>query len=353
MFSLRRSQSEFLGIDISASSVKVVELAQSGSKMELKGYSIVALPPTGVASAKESQIQVVGTAIKKAVKQIGTRCTLASTAVPGSAVIVKTVNFPAGLREDEIEAQIELEAEEYIPYPLEDVSLDFYVLGPAENMPGLIDVQVVASRKELVEDRAAALEWAGLKAEVVDVDSFAMERASHRMIANSDGWDVGEVYALIDSGASATSIIVVQDRKVIFTREHNFGGRQLSDEIQRRYGLSFEGAERAKKNGGLPLDHEAEIFEPFIAALGQQIDRSLHFFQSSQPQVEVKRIFLAGGCAALAGVQQHLDSSKDVSMSVVDPFAGMSPSTRATRANLGRDAPSLLVATGLALQSFD
>ena len=353
MFSLRRSQSVFLGIDISSSSVKVVELAQSGSKMELKGYAIVALPPAESSSAKESQIQVVGSAIKKAVKQIGTRCTSAATAVPGSAVIVKTVNFPAGLREDEIEAQIELEAEQYIPYPLEDVSLDFYVLGPADNMPGLVDVQVVASRKELVEDRAAALEWAGLKAEVVDVDSFAMERASHRMIANSDGWDVGEVYALIDSGANATSLIVVQDRKVIFTREQTFGGRQLSEEIQKRYGLSLEEAERAKKNGGLPEDYEAEIFGPFIDALGQQIDRSLHFFQSSQPQIVVKRLLLAGGCAALAGVQQHLDCSKDLSVSVVDPFACMDLATRATRTNLGRDAPSLLVATGLALRSFD
>jgi len=353
MFLLRRSQSVFLGIDIGSSSVKVVELAKSGPKLELTGYAIVALPPTEASSAKESQIQLVGSAIKKAVRQIGTRCTSAATAVPSSAVIVKTVNFPQGLREDEIEAQIELEAEQYIPYPLEDVSLDFYVLGPAENMPGLIDVQVVASRKELVEDRAAALEWAGLRAEVVDVDSFAMERASHHMIANSEDWEVDEVYALIDSGANATSVVIIQDRKVIFTREQTFGGRQLSEEIQRRYGLSLNEAERAKKNGGLPKDYETDIFEPFVAALGQQIDRSLHFFQSSQPQIAVKRLLLAGGCAAFPDIRQRLGSSKAMVMSVVDPFVGMSLATRVTRANLGRDAPSLLVATGLALRSFD
>jgi type IV pilus assembly protein PilM len=140
---------------------------------------------------------------------------------------------------------------------------------------------------------------------------------------------------------------------VIFTREQTFGGRQLSEEIQKRYGLSFEEAERAKKNGGLPQAYQAETFEPFIDALGQQIERSLHFLQSSQPQVSVKRLFLAGGCAVLAGVQQHLDSSNELSVSVVDPFVGMNLAIRATRANLGRDAPSLLVATGLALRSFD
>ena len=353
MFSWRRSKPVYLGIDISPSSVKMVELAQSGSKVELQGYAIVALPPAEASSAKESQIQVIGSAIKRAAKQIGTRCSLAATAVPGSAVIVKTVNFPADLREDEIEAQIELEAEQYIPYPLEDVSLDFYVLGPTENTPGLVDVQVVASRKELVEDRAAALEWAGLKAEVVDVDSFAMERACHHMIENSEDWDAGDVYAVSDSGANSTSLVVIQDRKVIFTREQPFGGRQLSEEIQRRYGISFDEAERAKKNGGLPADYEAELFDPFVDALGQQIDRSLHFFQSSQPQIVVKRLLLAGGCAALPGVLQNLDSRKDVAVSAVDPFAGMTLSARATRANLTKDAPSLLVATGLALRSFE
>lgn len=353
MFSWRRSKPVFLGIDISPSSVKMVELAQSGSEVELQGYAIVALPPAEASSAKESQIQVVGSAIKRAAKQIGTRCSLGATAVPGSAVIVKTVNFPADLREDEIEAQIELEAEQYIPYPLEDVSLDFYVLGPTENNPGLVDVQVVASRKELVEDRAAALEWAGLKAEVVDVDSFAMERACQHMIENSEGWGAGEVYAVSDSGANATSLVVIQDRKVIFTREQPFGGRQLSEEIQRRYGISFDEAERAKKSGGLPGDYEAELFGPFVDALGQQVDRSLHFFQSSQPQIVVKRLLLAGGCAALPGVLQHLDTNKDVAVSTVDPFAGMTLSARATRANLTKDAPSLLVATGLALRSFE
>ncbi len=353
MFSLRRSNPVFLGVDISSSSVKMVELTQLGTKVELTGYAIVALPPSQTSSAKDGRIQVVGSAIKKAAKQIGTRCTMAATAVPCSAVIVKTVNFPASLREDEIEAQIELEAEQYIPYPLEDVSLDFHLTGASENMPGLVDVLVVASRKELVEDRAAALEWAGLKAEVVDVESFAMERACHRMFQSADGWDEGEAYAVSDSGANATSLIVVQNRNVIFTREQTFGGHQLSEEIQKRYGLSFEEAERAKKNGGLPEDYEEEICKPFMDALGQQVDRSLHFFQSSQPQISVKRLLLAGGCAGMPEVQQHLDCSRDLPVSVVDPFAGMTLSVRATRAKLNQDAPSLLVATGLALRSFE
>jgi len=353
MFSWRRAKPALLGVDISATSVKVVELAMSGNVMEVKGYTVATLTPADASVKQEAKVQMVGIAIKKATRQLATRLNQAVTAVPSAAVIVKTLTFPANLSEDDIEAQIELEAEQYIPYPIEDVSLDFCILGPTEKMTGMVDVQVVASRKEYVEDRAAALEWAGLKAEVVDVESFAIERACHRIFQHTPDQPDDDVYAVVDAGATSTSLIVIKGRQVIYTREQSFGGLQLSEAIQKRYGLTYEDAELLKKRGGTPGDYEAEVRDPFIDALGQQIGRSLHFFRSSQPQVSVGKLVLGGGCAALPGIEQRIDANHGVKVIHLDPFVGMNLSPRAARANLTQDAPSLLVATGLALRGFD
>lgn len=353
MFFLRRSKPPLLGVDISSTSVKVVELAQSGANLQLNAYAIVALPAEETQGKDQSRIQIVGAAIRKAIRQMGTRLTRGITAVPSSAVIIKTVVFPATLREDDIEAQIELEAEQYIPYPLEDVSLDFCALGVSSRSHGLVDVQVVASRKEHVEDRAAALEWAGLKAEIVDVESFAMMRACDRIYAGLPDGRPEDAYAVIDAGAANTSLIVIEKGQVIFTRDQTFGGQLLSQEIQRRFGGSLEEAERLKRFGELPDGYETEVLVPFTEALNQQIERSLHFFRSSQPQVTLKRIFLSGGCAPLAAIDQLQASLLETPITKVEPFTGMLVNPRAARANLNQDAPALLVATGLALRGFD
>lgn len=353
MFSFRNHNPVLLGVDIGNTSVKVVELAQSGPELILQGYAIVPLPSMQNLPKDQSRVQHIGTAVRKAVKQLGSRVNLAVTAVPSAAVIVKTLTFPAGLSEDDIEAQIELEAEQYIPYPLDEVSLDFRVLGSSVKLPGALDVQVVASRKEYVEDRAAGLEWAGLKAEIVDVESFGMERACHRVLDQA-GDDAKEgAYAICDIGATSTTLIVVSDRQVIFTREQTFGGRQLTEEIQKRYSSNFDEAERAKKYGGLPDAYETEVMIPFVNALAQQIERSLHYFRSSQPQIKLSRLYLAGGCAALRGIAEKMEASEQLKCLAVDPFAGIRISPRANRANLALDAPALLTATGLALRSFD
>lgn len=353
MLNLRRTKPVLLGVDISKSSVKVVELAQAAGDLELRGYAIVPLPVAENLSRDESRIQIIGAAVRKAVKQAGTRLTHAVTAVPSAAVILKTVTFPANLSEDDIEAQVELEAEQYIPYPLDEVSLDFSVLGQSNTLPGTVDVEVVASRKEYVEDRAAGLEWAGLKAEIVDVESFAMERACHRILEQAGEGKGDEVYAVGDMGATSTTLIVIRGRQVIFTREQTFGGRQLTEEVQKRYGLLYDDAERAKKYGGLPDAYDREVMTPFVSALDQQIERSLHFFQSAQPQLQLKRIFFAGGCASLTGIVENFGAAGGARLLTADPFIGMRISPRANRAHLAKDAPALLTATGLALRSFE
>ena len=353
MFAWHRSKPALLGVDISATSVKVVELGLSGYGIDFKGYAAATLPPPDSSVKQEAKIQIVGTAIKKAVRQLGTRLNQAITAVPSAAVIVKILPFSASLSEDEIEAQIELEAEQYIPYPLEDVSLDFCLLGPTEKMTGMVDVQVVASRKEYVEDRAAALEWAGLRADIVDVESFAIERACHRILQHASEHSADDVYAVIDAGATTTSLIVIKGRQVIYTREQSFGGLQLNEIIQKRFGMTYEDADLFKRQKGALGDYESEVMNSFLDALCQQVSRSLHFFRSSQPQLSVGKLFLGGGCASLPGIERRIEADNDVVVSRIDPFAGMNLSPRVTRANLTQDAPALLVATGLALRGFD
>lgn len=351
MFFLRRSRPTLLGVDISSSSVKLVELADSSTGVEFKGYAIAMLKSLDAAAGQDLRIQAVGTAIKKALRQMGSRTVRSVTAVPSPAVIVKTLSFPDSLTEDEIEAQIELESEQYIPYPLEDVSLDFSIIGPSDTTPGSLDVRVVASRRDQVEDRAAALEWAGLKPEVVDVESFAMERACSRLV--DEAWLEGpdsQAYAVCDLGAVSTSLVVIRDRQVIFTREQTFGGLQLSHDIQKYFGLTLDEAEGMKRYGGLPADYQSEVMTPFVELLAQQVKRSLLFFLSSQGQFGLKRIFLAGGCASLPGLIERVASLGDTPVTVIDPLVRMKFADRSVYPNLVADAPSLLVATGLALR---
>jgi type IV pilus assembly protein PilM len=211
MLLFQRSKPVLLGVDIGATSVKMVELAQSGSGLEVQGYAVVEMPAAAAASQQGARIEMVGNAVKKAVRKMGTRLTHAATAVPSLAVFTKTFQFPASLSEDDIAAQIELEAEHAIPYPVNELSLDFVIQGESDQQPDMLDVLVAAARKEYVEDRAAGLEWAGLKPELVDVEPFIMERACSRMVEQTSGGVSESAYAIIDVGAIHTTLYVIHD----------------------------------------------------------------------------------------------------------------------------------------------
>lgn len=311
MFFFNRKKPELLGIDISSAAVKLLELSRLGSHYRVEGYAIVPLPPDAVVDKNVAKAEAIANALRVAIKQSGTRLKQAAVAVPSSMVIAKVITMPASLGEDEMEAQIELEADQYIPYALDEVSLDFVVLGPTEQNPDTVDVLLVASRKENVEDRVAALELAGLKAEIVDVESYALEHACAFILGQTAQGIEDSVTAIADVGASVTTLNVVHKHRVIYTREQNFGGKQLTEEIQRRYGLSYEEAGLAKKYGGLPDNYLTEVLEPFKNALAQQISRSLQFFLSSTAQREVDRVILTG---AVGRFQSSIGTSKKASI---------------------------------------
>ncbi|ALP54195.1 pilus assembly protein PilM [Candidatus Tenderia electrophaga] len=353
----KRKAPSLLGLDISATAVKLLEFSQSGGRHRVESYSVVPLPPHAVVEKSIADVESVGAAINRGVKRAGTRTKLAAVAVAGSAVITKVINMPASLNEDEMEAQIELEADQYIPYPLDEVNLDFQILGPSESSEGdaadTVEVLLAASRSENVDVRVAACELGGLTAKVVDVEAYAME-AAYKLIAPqlTDGGE-GLTVAILDVGATMTTLNVIHDFKMIYTREQVFGGKQLTEEIQRRYGLSYEEAGLAKKQGGLPDNYVPEVLQPFKDAMTQQVSRSLQFFFSSSQYNSVDHVVLAGGCASIPGIDELIEDKLGVPTTVANPFANMSLSSKIKAQQLGADAPALMIACGLALRSFD
>jgi type IV pilus assembly protein PilM len=349
---LSKKSKPLLGLDISSTTVKMIELTKHGESYRVENYSVRPLPPGVVVEKNISDVDAVAQVVKATLQQARTKVRDVALAVPGSAVITKTIEMPAGLTDDAMELQISLEADQYIPYPLEEVSIDFDVLGPSEKSPEQVNVLLAACRSENVETREAVMELAGLTAKVVDVEAYALERSFDLQADQIDG-AYDKVIAIVDIGSTMTTLSVLVEGKIVYAREQLFGGKQLTEEIQRRYGLSEEEAGLAKRQGGLPDDYEAEVLEPFKDNVVQQVTRSLQFFFSSSQYHEVDHVLLAGGVASMEGLSEMVEDKLETQTSVANPFANMSVSSRVNSAALANDAPSLMIVTGLALRSFD
>jgi type IV pilus assembly protein PilM len=342
-----------LGIDISSTSVKLLELSRSGSRYRVESYAVEPLPPNAVVEKNIAELEGVGLALSRLLAKARTNIKSAAVAVSGSAVITKSIEMEAGLSDDELENQLKIEADQYIPYPLEEVAIDFEVQGPAARSPGRVEVLLAACRKENVEIREAALALAGLNAKLVDVEAYALER-SFGLVAPQLGSGHDELtVALVDIGATMTTLSVLHNGRTIYTREQLFGGRQLTEEIQRRYGLSMEEAGLAKKQGGLPDDYDSEVLQPFKEAVVQQVSRSLQFFFAAGQFHDVDYILLAGGTASIPGLDRLIQQKIGTQTLVANPFADMALSNKVNAGALASDAPSLMIACGLALRSFD
>lgn len=349
---LEKKARPVLGLDISSTSVKLLELSRHGDRYRVETYAVRALPPNAVVEKNINDLEAVAEAIKAMVKQSKTKLKHAAVAVAGSAVITKVIDMPAGLSDDAMETQISLEADQYIPFPLEEVAIDFEVQGESPRNPDQVEVLLAACRRENIETRANVLELADLIAEKVDVEAYSMERAFDLVSEQLEDQD-GQVVAVIDIGATMTTLSVLVDGKTVYTREQLFGGKQLTEEIQRRYGLSMEEAGLAKKQGGLPDDYESEVLGPFKEAVVQQVTRSLQFFFSASQYNDVDYIILAGGVASMDGLVSLIEEKLGTQTVVANPFAGMSVSSRVNAVALANDAPSLMIVTGLAMRSFD
>ena len=354
MFLFSRKNRQLLGLDITTSSIKLIELASGGGQFRVESYAAEPTPPNSMNDKNIVDPQAVGEAIRRAVKRSGADSTEVAIAISGDAAITKVIQMPRGLSDADMEAQVEMQADQYIPFPMDEVAYDFEVLGNSDKDDASVDVLLVASRSDNVEQRRAAVAAAGLTARIVDVEAFALENACRLMTHQMPDGGIDRTIAVVDFGASSTTFSVLRNLKVVYTRDFAFGGQQLTEEIMRTYGLTMEEAGRAKKEGGLPGNYQAEVLDPFIDDMTQQVSRSLQFYLASgSGREQPDKILVCGGCGNVPGVADVIQSRVGILAEKGDPLGQMKLSSRARAQAVNRDATALLTACGLALRSFD
>lgn len=338
-----------LGVDISSTSIKILQLSGSAPKYRLENYVIRHLPGNAVVEKNISDIDAVGECIATALAVMKPTVKEAAVAVAGSAVITKTIEMSAALSDTEMENQIVVEADQYIPYPLDEVSIDFERQKLSERSPDMVEVLLAACRKENVDSRVTALEVGGLETKVVDIEAYAIERA-FSLLTEQIGQSDEQTNAIVDIGSTMTTLNVILNGRTIYTREQMFGGNQLVEDVVRRFGLSNAEAEAAIKRGGLPEEYESEILQPFKDSVVQQVNQTLQFFFSSSHYNEVDHIILAGGVAAIDGLADMIQENLTTPVVVANPFKNMSIGSKVNNTLLQNDAPALLIACGLAMR---
>ncbi len=350
---LGRKHPPMIGLDISSSSAKLVELGRTGSgEYVLERFAAEPFEKGWITDGQIEKFDEVAAAVKRVVDKSGTKTKNVVMAMPQSAVITKKIMLPAGLREEEMELQVESEANQYIPFSLDEVSLDFCVIGPSPTSAGDVEVMIAASRKDRVQDRQGLAEAAGLKPVVLDIESHASRLAMSRVIAGLPNEGRDALVALFEIGADTTSLKVLRDDELLYDRDQAFGGAQLTQLISRQYGFSFEEAEGKKLAGDLPEDYESVILNPFVDSLSQEIGRALQYFFTSTPHHKVHYVMLAGGTATLAGLKERVTDLTGFASSVVNPFDQMRHGSSVRESRVRREAPSYLTACGLAMRRF-
>ncbi len=350
---LGRTHPPMVGLDISSSSVKLVELGQDESgKFILERFASESFEKGWIIDGQIEKFEEVADAVRRVVVKSGSKTRDVVMAMPQSAVITKKIMLPAGLREEELEVQVESEANQYIPFSLDEVSLDFCVIGPSPTSFGDVEVLIAASRKDRVQDRQGLAEAAGLRPVVLDIESHASRLAMSRIVRALPNEGRDSLVALFEIGADTTSLKVLLDDELLYDRDQAFGGSQLTQLISRQYGFSFEEAEQKKLASDLPEDYGSQILAPFVDSLSQEIGRALQYFFTSTPHHKVHYVMLAGGTATLPGLKDRVTELTGFASKVVNPFDNMSFGSAVRESKLYREAPSYLTACGLAMRRF-
>ena len=348
MFSFNK-KGGLLGIDISSSAVKLIELSYKSGTYRVDSYAVASLPEGAAYERDIVEADPVGEAIKRVLKQSRTKTRRCALGIPSSMAVNKVIAMPASIPASEMEAQVTLEAEQYIPYPMEEVNFDFEILGPSSQSPEMVDVLLAATRTENVEIRLAAAEMAGLSVDIIDLESHAIELLFSTLV---DDVAKHSTVALVDFGSSMTGVNVFEKGRVVFSREQAFGGKQLTEEIMQRYGLPYSEAGLAKKNGNLPEGYIPEVLDPFRENMVRQVQRFLQFYHASTQQGNVDKILLSGGCASIPGIDEQIQDATGIVTTLANPFSDVVLNSRVNPARFTSDIPAMLVSTGLALRGL-
>lgn len=353
LFSLvSTSPKPVLGVDISSTAVKLIELSRPTDSHRVKACHSLPLPINTIVENEIANISALTQTLKQLVSQSGTKLKGVAVAIPDVLVITKEIELPCGLTGLQLEAQISVEISEHIAYPVEDVAFDFEVMDPLEHNQDLIKVLVTACRKKNINGLRQAIENAELRLDAIDIQSCAIERAFQLIQPQLIDNDT-RIVAIADIGTTLFNFSLLLDGKVIHSREQFFGGKQLTEEIQRRYGLSWDEFCQAKSENLLSHDYESAALMPFKKMLIEHITRALQIFYSSSDYNHIDQLFLAGGLSALQGLASDIEKALSVPTELANMLVDMSISEELDCSAVIEAGPAMLLAIGLALRSFD
>jgi type IV pilus assembly protein PilM len=314
-----------LGLDIGSSSIKVLELAEMKGGYQLKNFGIAPLPPEGIVDGALMDSVTIVDSIRGLTSALRIKTKDVVTSVSGHSVIVKKINIPV-MTEDELDESIQWEAERYIPFDINDVNIDFQILGPTEGNEELMDVVLVAAKKDIINDYLSVIIEAGFNPVIVDVDSFALENMFEANYATGDG-----VIALANIGASVTNINILRRGISSFTRDVFTGGNAITEEIQRQLNVDFDEAEALKVGNKMDEGSQKtvqDVLQSALNSLAGEIAKSLDFFSSTSSQEKVDRVFLSGGCAKINGIEKVIEEQAGIPVEVANPFKEIDCSKR-------------------------
>lgn len=351
--SLRLQTRPLLGIDVGSSSIKLVQLAKANNRTphayRIEYCAIEPLAPAENKEIKETNLDTVTVAITRALAGMRRPPKKAAVSIPGNKTITKVISMPSGLSDDEMEGQIKAQADLYIPFPLEEVNLDFTVLGPSATSDE-VDVLLAAARLEEVGNYFAPLQLSDLELAIVDVEPFALHNACEDVMGLIEP---GEAAAIVDIGTHDSRLLVVKDGRLVFNRDFSFAADQLIEEVMARYQMTSSVASHNVMAGILPGDFLVELAIPFQEAMAAQITRSLQFYYSSSNATSVDKVLLSGGMACLPQFAVVVQRQTGILTSIANPFLHMEVGASADRNLISQSGPAFGIATGLALRNFD
>lgn len=348
----RKKTTMMVGIDIGSHTVKAVLLSQGSDGYIIEDFAIEPMTRGAVVDREIQDIEAVGHVLAKIRQKISMKAKEAVAAVSGQTVISKIIYMDVALSEDELASQIEIEADSLIPYPLNEVSLDFELLDVNQSDQSKVNVLLSAARTESIEARVAALELGGFHAKVIDVESYAVSRSHDLCLSQLPEDAANKTVAIVDIGAIMTLFTATKAGKQIYSRDQIFGGEQYTRSIVSYYNKSFEEAEEAKITHDLPPNYVFEVLAPFQTILIQQIRRAIQMFLTSSGADKVDYLLVSGGTASIEGLEKLLTDELGIHTIIANPFNSMEIGKTINADKLAKIAPQLMVATGLALRSF-
>ena len=348
-----KSHSRVIGVDIGTTSIKALEFVKSGRSLVVERYAYEPLTPGLIIDHKIKDVEQVANSLQRVVKRSGSKAKRAAICVTANNVISKIVSVQSDLKSNELESLIEVEADRIVPYSLDEVNIDFTNLGKSDTSLGEDDVQIVVCRKQVVEDLVAVLDEADIEPAVVDVDTFTLSRVHALVNQGIVGAGAKRTSALIDFGSNASRFMVFHNNQIVYNRETPFGGRQLIDSINQKYGMPHDEAMLSLRKGELPDTFKTDVLKPFVKTLVQEILRSLQFFYSSSTHNNIDELMITGGCAHIGNIEKIIEKRVELPTVVMNPFASTRIGSKVDKDKFRKDIPSLAIASGLALRGFE